>query len=110
MEIRWRSRSWFPSTNYRVLLLVFIVNPFLLWFINQIVIAFNVYKLWNYSSESILTVAGCLGDGLGTVRCVVHPACKGRHATRGRRRNPILPHARVAQAEELQGMSSVDDK
>lgn len=69
-----------------------------------------MYKLWNYNSESILTVAGCLGDGLGTVRCAVHPACEGRHATRGSRGNPILPHARVAQAEELQGMSSVYDK
>jgi hypothetical protein len=71
---------------------------------------FNVYKLWNYNSESILTVAGCLGHGPGTVRCVVHPACAGRHATRGQRGNPILPHARVAQTEELQGMSSVYDK
>ena len=75
--------SWSLSTEYRALLLVFIANSFLLWFINQIVVPFKVYKLWNYNSESILTVAGCLGHGLGTVRRVVHPACEGRHATRG---------------------------
>jgi hypothetical protein len=75
MEIKWRFKSWFPSTNYRTLLLLFIASPFLLWSIDQIVVPFNVYKLWNYNSESILTVAGCLGHGLGTLRCVVHPAC-----------------------------------
>jgi hypothetical protein len=58
------------------------------------------------SGRTTRSVAGSLGDSLGSLRGAVHSARAGCHATRGSGRHPVLPDTTVAQVEELQGKLS----